>query len=78
MKVINSVETGWLVELYFLSGCPMWLRENSQDLCWTQSSLEAIRFCRRGDAEQVANLYRLGRKKIDGSAGVRVTEHQWG
>lgn len=63
-----TVETGWLIEdrktiswLYV----PEW-----SNFGWTHDPAEAVRFCRREDAEQVIKMIE--------EDDVIATEHQWG
>ena len=58
-------ETGWLVE----RPGPEWASAWSGGFDWTRDSLKAIRFCRKSDANQVAEIFEF--------EDVRVTEHQW-
>jgi hypothetical protein len=62
----KPVETGWLIE----RPGPEWATCWSGSFEWTKDSLKAIRFCRREDANQVAELFEF--------EDVRITEHQWG
>jgi len=65
-----QVETGWLIEKKAVDGSPEWCCCWSGGFEWTKDSLKAIRFCRKGDANQVAELFEF--------EDVRITEHQWG
>lgn len=67
-----DVETGWLIEH---EDEPKWLTlrpgEAVTDVCWTKESLEALRFCRRSDAEDYVSAH------FGGEGPIRITEHQW-
>jgi hypothetical protein len=65
-----STETGWLIErrdygIEYLTG-----EASGYFPRWTEDSLEAIRFCRRVDAERIAGIF----DDLD----IHVCEHQWG
>jgi hypothetical protein len=60
-------ETGWLIEKK-VDGSPMWLTSEWQ-FGWTDNSNNAIRFCRRSDAEQIASMFE--------NDDIQVTEHCW-
>lgn len=66
---IASVDRGFLIERSN-GGYPEWLYVCGEVFNWTRDSLEAIRFSRRVDAEQVAAV--IG-EDVD-----LITEHQWG
>jgi hypothetical protein len=55
----------WLIE----RPGPEWATCWSGGFEWTKDSLKAIRFCRREDANQVAELFEF--------EDVRITEHTW-
>jgi hypothetical protein len=55
----------WLIE----RPGPEWATCWSGGFDWTKDSLKAIRFCRREDANQVAELFEF--------EDVRITEHTW-
>jgi hypothetical protein len=65
----NEAERAWLIERAGEHG-PEWATSWSGGFEFTTDSLKAIRFCRREDANQVAEI-------LDGE-DVRITEHQWG
>ena len=69
-----NVDRGWLIQCRddhtFMAGSPLWLCVTDEYFSWTPDSLQAIRFCRRSDAEQVAGMM--------GDEADRITEHQWG
>jgi hypothetical protein len=64
-------ETGWLIED---DKEPQWLTLKPAEALWsmvfTKDSNDAIRFCRRQDAEDYVSCH------LD-DAPVRITEHQW-
>jgi hypothetical protein len=64
-----DIDTGWLIERLGANG-PEWLIAWSGGFDWTTDSLKAIRFCRREDANQVAEIFE--------SEDVHICEHQWG
>lgn len=61
-------ETGWLLERT-LPCQPVWLCVRDEHFDWTPDASAAIRFCRRSDAEQVAEI--IG-EDVD-----KITEHEW-
>jgi len=63
------IERGWLIERRQAS-CPQWATANDTGFSWTADSLQAIRFSRRSDAEQIAAIL--------GDDADAVTSHQWG
>jgi hypothetical protein len=61
-------EVAWLIERRATDGpeyCYCW----SGGFDWTKDSLKAIRFCRREDANQVAEIFEF--------EDVHITEHIW-
>lgn len=64
----EQTETGWLCERSH-EGSPQWLCVLSGCFNWTPDRLKAIRFARREDAEQIAEIV---------EDVYRITEHQWG
>jgi hypothetical protein len=67
--VAESFETGWLIERRNPS--PEWLYVPDWfGFKWTSDSFQAIRFCRREDAEQIARMLE--------NEDIHITEHQWG
>jgi hypothetical protein len=65
---MGQIETGWLIEK-IVDDRPHWLT-CAWSFGWTDDSLNAIRFCRREDAEQIASMME--------NDDIRITEHQWG
>lgn len=69
--MVDVIETGWLIED---DSEPQWLTLKPAEAMWsvvfTKDSNEAIRFCRRQDAEDYVARH------LD-DAPVRLTEHQW-
>jgi hypothetical protein len=65
-------QVGWLIEQPDPSG-HLWLRCDVDKFQWTKDSLQAIRFARREDAEQLS-VYLQER----GLRNLVVTEHIWG
>lgn len=65
-------ETGWLIEH---ADQPKWLTlrtvEAAMGVDWTSNSLEAVRFCRRSDAEDYVWAH------FGGDGPIRITEHRW-
>ncbi len=65
-------EYGWLIEH---EDAPKWLTlrpsEAVYSVCWTIESNEALRFCRRVDAEDYVSA------QFGGDGPVRITEHAW-
>lgn len=68
----GTVETGWLIEH---TDQPEWLTllptEAAWQPCWTKDSLDALRFCRRRDAEDYVSAH------FGGDGPVIITEHHW-
>ena len=68
----EAEETGWLIEH---EDEPKWLTldpaEAGFDGSWTKDSLEALRFCRRQDAESYVTFH------FGGEGPIRITEHKW-
>jgi hypothetical protein len=64
----EPTETGWLIEKT-VDGCSQWLT-CAWTFGWTDDAANAIRFCRRDDAEQIASMME--------NDDIRITEHQWG
>lgn len=62
-------ESGWLIENRDRHS-PRWLTVAGGIFGWTPDSLKAIRFRRRSDAEQVA--------EVIGDEADLITEHAWG
>jgi hypothetical protein len=62
-------ESGWLIENRDESS-PRWLAVDCGVFDWTNDSLKAIRFCRREDADQIA--------EVVGEDADSITEHAWG
>ena len=66
-----STEIAWLIErrdrnaIEYLTG-----DGNGYFPDWTKKDLEAIRFCRREDAERIAAIF----EDLD----IHICEHQWG
>ena len=60
-------EVGWLIEKQ-VDGRAHWLT-CAWTFGWTDDSHNAIRFCRREDAEQIATMME--------NEDIRITEHQW-
>lgn len=63
-----KTETGWLIENGRSAGELRYMTMDDGLIVWTASHLEALRFCRREDAERF-----LG----DCSEDWRIVEHQW-
>jgi len=63
-------EAGWLIERKGKDGSPEWAICWSGGFDWTKDSTKAIRFCRREDANQVAEIFEF--------EDVHITEHIWG
>lgn len=62
-------ERAWLIEAQEISG-PVWLEVRGwSGFSWTGNANQAIRFCRREDAEQIGKLI----ETVDWKA----TEHLW-
>jgi len=66
---LTMEESGFLIERS-IGGCPVWLCVKLEQFDWTPDSLQAIRFCRREDADQLAALI--------GDDAELITEHSWG
>lgn len=64
------IERGWLIERR-IGPQPTWAKADDTGFSWTPDSLQAIRFSRRSDAEQVAAI-------LGDDADAIVTDHQWG
>lgn len=62
----RTEETGWLIELPGTQGMPVWWTAAG----WTKDSLQAVRFCRREDAERTARGL--------SHPCIAITEHVWG
>ena len=65
----ESPETGWLIAKT-IDGRPHWLT-CAWSYDWTSDADNAIRFCRRIDAEQIGSVFET-------DDDVRIEEHQWG
>ena len=64
-------ETGWLIEKWSEElHRPVWLRAYYGVFGWTYDSLEAIRFSRKSDAEQIKTM-------LHNSEKLETTEHGW-
>ena len=65
-------EHGWLIEH---EDEPKWLTlrpaEASWSACWTKESSDAVRFCRRSDAEDYVSAH------FGGEGPIRITDHIW-
>ena len=61
------IEIGWLIEK-IVDDRPQWLT-CAWTFGWTDNAGNAIRFCRRDDAEQIATIME--------NDDIRITEHQW-
>ena len=61
------IEIGWLIEK-IVDDRPQWLT-CAWTFGWTDDAGNAIRFCRRDDAEQIATMME--------NDDIRITEHQW-
>ena len=64
----ETVERGWLIERSTEHGPAYIFVDSNEMLGWTHDSLQAIRFARKEDAEQVARM-------IDDAE--KITEHEW-
>lgn len=62
-------ETGWLIENKDKQS-PRWLAVIGGVFDWTTDSIAAVRFSRRSDAEQVA--------EVIGDDADLITQHAWG
>lgn len=65
---VNGTEYGWVIEGAWSSADKpeYWVGSSA----WSQDSLKALRFARRQDAQQTADLM------LDG-VSVRICEHAW-
>ena len=72
--MVKSVETGWLIERQVAGRAVWWRGREGYD--WTVESCEAVRFCRRQDAEAVVASVRSGLRWWD-DVEVTVTDHMW-
>jgi hypothetical protein len=64
----RSDQTAWLIERQGKDG-PEWAIAWGGGFDWTKDSLKAIRFCRREDANQVAEIFKF--------EDVHILEHIW-
>jgi hypothetical protein len=65
----KSAETSWLIERRDLPNGPHWCYVLCGGFDWINDSTKAIRFCRRDDANQVAEIF----DDLD----IHITEHVW-
>jgi hypothetical protein len=67
---VMAIEVGWLIET-ILNGQPHWY----DGYLWADNSFDAVRFCRRLDAEKIADMLR--RAHFFPNREFMVTEHSW-
>lgn len=69
----RMTETAWLIEsrISYGDGRPRWWMGTGNPAPWTADSLEAVRFCRRRDAEAAMAT-------LPDSHTCFVSEHEWG